>query len=104
MRIVPMGRICFCLVLMVAGPAMAEKLQYDDDHAATRYRFRSEHADRHRHGRHHSIGVRAGAIEPSLVGPAPAGFWYRCDSPPGFYPYIWACLTPWHIVPSAPPR
>ena len=69
-----------------------ESRQYDH--------HQSEH---HQSGRHRR-GLTVRAIEPSRLGPAPVGFWYRCDSPAGYYPYIPACQAPWRIVPSAPPR
>lgn len=32
------------------------------------------------------------------------GYWYRCDNPPGYFPYVKECLGGWRqIVPTAPP-
>jgi hypothetical protein len=39
-----------------------------------------------------------------LPGPAPAGFWYQCDNPPGYYPYVAHCQTQWREVPARPTR
>jgi len=34
--------------------------------------------------------------------PAPAGqFWYYCQSPPGYYPYVPQCSLPWEAVPPS---
>jgi hypothetical protein len=104
-----MWRFGFCVVALVAAPAFAQTMQYDDDHAGPRHR--SEGSRIHQHftnGSHrvrrHPGGFSARAIEPALLGPAPKGFWYRCDAPAGYYPYIPVCRTPWRFVPSVPPR
>ena len=35
---------------------------------------------------------------------APGGYtWWYCDSPPGYWPYVRACATPWQAVPPSPP-
>lgn len=35
--------------------------------------------------------------------PGPANYWYRCDKPKGYYPYVRECRSGWHTeVPSAP--
>jgi len=31
-----------------------------------------------------------------------AGYWYYCDDPPGFYPYVPFCWFPWRAVPAEP--
>jgi hypothetical protein len=31
------------------------------------------------------------------------GFWYHCDSPDGYYPYVGICAHPWQAVPALPP-
>lgn len=31
------------------------------------------------------------------------GYWYYCPNPPGYYPYVQSCSTPWQPVPPAPP-
>jgi len=36
---------------------------------------------------------------PVAAGPT----WYYCASPPGYYPYVAACLTPWQAVPAGLP-
>jgi hypothetical protein len=41
-------------------------------------------------------------VEPPTPVPAglpPAQFWYYCDNPRGYYPYVASCLGPWHAVP-----
>ena len=88
---------------------MAQTLRYDDASGFERQRAEGHRSDldpeeRHHHGRRHPRILTLGAIEPSRLGPAQAGFWYRCDSPAGYYPYIPACQTPWRLVPSVPPR
>ena len=34
---------------------------------------------------------------------APGGYWYHCDSPEGYYPYVRTCSHNWQPVPAAPP-
>jgi hypothetical protein len=36
-------------------------------------------------------------------GPAPAQYWYYCDNPAGYYPYVQSCSTSWRPVPVVPP-
>jgi len=43
--------------------------------------------------------VTAGAAPPAAV----PGYWYRCDSPAGYYPYVATCSHPWQTVPAMPP-
>lgn len=31
-----------------------------------------------------------------------AGLWYECASPPGYYPYVTVCRTPWRAIPRHP--
>jgi hypothetical protein len=38
---------------------------------------------------------------PQQVAPPP-GYWYYCDNPPGYYPYIANCGTPFRLVPAQP--
>ncbi len=40
---------------------------------------------------------------PMPSGAPPAQYWYYCDSPSGYYPYVASCNGPWRPVPSAPP-
>ena len=35
-------------------------------------------------------------------GPPPAQYWYYCDNPPGYYPYVATCQTQWRPVPATP--
>jgi hypothetical protein len=39
---------------------------------------------------------------PVPTGLPPAQFWYFCDNPQGYYPYVAACDTPWREVPATP--
>jgi hypothetical protein len=45
------------------------------------------------------------APDPGGYGTPPnvPGFWYRCDSPQGYYPYVGICAHPWQAVPAIPP-
>ena len=36
-------------------------------------------------------------------GPAPVQYWYYCDNPRGFYPYVQSCGAGWKAVPAQPP-
>ena len=41
------------------------------------------------------------AVQPD---PGPSQYWYYCPDPPGYYPYVAACRTPWtQVVPQAAP-
>ncbi|MEA2729098.1 MAG: hypothetical protein QOF70_3573 [Acetobacteraceae bacterium] len=99
-----MWRFGFCVVALVAAPALAQTLQYDEDNSLPRHRSEWAGSGRHHSGRRHPRSLSSGDIEPFRLGPAPTGFWYRCDAPAGYYPYIPACGIPWRIVPSTPPR
>ena len=46
-------------------------------------------------------GVMAQPVPPS--GQPPAQYWYYCDNPPGYYPYVATCMTAWRPVPATPP-
>jgi hypothetical protein len=37
-------------------------------------------------------------------GVPPAQFWYFCDNPKGYYPYVASCNGPWHQVPVTQPK
>ena len=43
--------------------------------------------------------------EPEAVpsGPPPPAYWYRCDDPSGYYPYVNECAGGWKAVPAVPP-
>jgi hypothetical protein len=41
---------------------------------------------------------------PTPTGLPPAQFWYYCDNPQGYYPYVATCNVPWRQVPTAPAR
>ena len=90
-----MWRFGVCALALMATPALAHTLQYasDDLRQPRREHLHSQYGKPHR---------PKGTIEPSRQGPAPTGFWYRCDLPAGYYPYVPNCRTPWQIVPSAP--
>ena len=36
-------------------------------------------------------------------GPAPVQYWYYCDNPRGYYPYVQSCGAGWRPVPAQPP-
>jgi hypothetical protein len=107
----------FCIVAplitaSVATPALAQR-DYDryeprgrGDGYQARQRGDGQEPRMKSHGqRHHRGGMLAQRLaDPSRQGPAPIGFWYRCDAPAGYYPYILTCQTPWRTVPSAPYR
>lgn len=47
-------------------------------------------------------------IPPTVVieqppGPPPAQYWYYCDLPAGYYPYVTQCSVPWKAVAATPP-
>jgi hypothetical protein len=99
------------------------------DHLAP---VRRGHGGHHRHG-HTSLGLHIGvplfwnsppyyAYPPTVIAvpsqpqvyiergyeePAPAreqGYWYYCDSPSGYYPYVRECPGGWERVAPTPPR
>jgi hypothetical protein len=39
---------------------------------------------------------------PVPTGLPPAPYWYFCDSPQGYYPYVASCNRPWRTVPATP--
>ncbi len=41
-------------------------------------------------------------VVPVAPAPPPSQFWYYCDNPPGYYPYVAQCATPWRPVPAEP--
>lgn len=83
-----MRPLWLCLFALWSGPALSQ--------AARTSRGGSEHAG-HRHSHvPHSRGA-ADAVRPGL---APGGFSYRCDAPPGYYPFVLACQAPWQMVMS----
>jgi hypothetical protein len=36
-------------------------------------------------------------------GVAPTQYWYYCDAPKGYYPYVQSCSANWRQVPTTPP-
>ena len=40
-------------------------------------------------------------VEQPEYGPEPT--WWYCNNPPGYYPYVQSCSTPWQPVPVTPP-
>ena len=41
---------------------------------------------------------------PVPTGLPPAQFWYFCDNPQGYYPYVASCSVPWRQVPATTPK
>lgn len=41
---------------------------------------------------------------PVPTGLPPAQFWYFCDNPQGYYPYVASCDVPWREMPATPPK
>ena len=41
---------------------------------------------------------------PVPTGLPPQQFWYYCDNPPGYYPYVASCSGAWREVPATPPN
>lgn len=41
---------------------------------------------------------------PVPAGLPPAHYWYFCDNPQGYYPYVASCGVPWRAVPATPPN
>lgn len=100
-----MWRFCLCVIALLATPALAQTMRYDDDiDAPHRHSEKGRLHEGHGHKQRHRGGIAAAIIEPSRIGPAPAGLWYRCDEPAGYYPYVPVCRTPWRTVPSTPYR
>jgi hypothetical protein len=86
----------FCMVALLAVPALARSDDYSGD-------GREPHP--HSHGQHHRGGALSRRIaQPGRQGLVPTGFWYRCDTPAGYYPYVPTCQVPWRIVPPVPFR
>jgi hypothetical protein len=42
-------------------------------------------------------------IPPEDLGPPPQQFWFYCDAPEGYYPYVRDCTHEWQPVPATPP-
>lgn len=40
---------------------------------------------------------------PPVVQQYPSGFWYYCNNPEGYYPYVKECLNGWQQVAPTPP-
>ena len=41
-------------------------------------------------------------VQPAAPGPAPQSFWYYCQQPAGYYPYVQDCPSGWTTVPATP--
>ena len=41
-------------------------------------------------------------VVPPVLGSAPPSYWYYCDNPEGYYPYIGSCSSAWRPVQPAP--
>ena len=48
-------------------------------------------------------GNDAPAYSGGTNGQQPQGYWYRCNEPDGYYPYITHCPGGWLQVPAQPP-
>lgn len=42
-------------------------------------------------------------VESLPPGPPPQSFWYSCNNPAGYYPYVANCPGGWTPVPATPP-
>lgn len=42
-------------------------------------------------------------VDADDAGGAPGQYWYYCQNPPGYYPYIQRCGMPWQPVPAGAP-
>ena len=91
-----MWRLCFCLIMLAGWPALGQGARYDGD--GFDYGYRRQAAS---HG-HRKMPRRV--TDPYRLGPAPTGFWYRCDASSGYYPYVLTCPIPWRMVPATPQR
>lgn len=76
-------------LIFLAFPAFADVPVYPNPHTEL-YR--------------HQLPRQRIVTDPSRLGPAPTGFWYRCDAPSGYFPYITKCRGPWRLVPAGPHR
>jgi hypothetical protein len=43
-----------------------------------------------------------GGSPEASAGPASGQYWYHCDSPEGYYPYVRNCSHNWQSVPATP--
>ena len=48
-----------------------------------------------------TVVVQPPAPEP--LAPQPQQYWYYCDTPSGYYPYVATCPGGWRAVPATPP-
>ena len=48
--------------------------------------------------------IEEGPQPAAALGPPAPVFWYFCDNPQGYYPYIANCSTAWREVPATPPH
>jgi hypothetical protein len=47
--------------------------------------------------------VAPAATSPQFSGAPPAQYWYYCDNPQGYYPYVQNCGSQWRQVAATPP-
>jgi len=47
-------------------------------------------------------GVYPDYLPPPEGAPPPNQYWYYCDSPEGYYPYVESCHHEWQPVPATP--
>jgi hypothetical protein len=95
LRLGKVALMIVCALTPATNLALAQSLRYSSDEMHQPHQ-------QHAHGQHSGIHRQGGIVEPSRTGPAPTGFWYRCDMPAGYYPYVPDCQRPWRVVPSAP--
>lgn len=43
-------------------------------------------------------------VPPVYIERGSTGYWYYCDNPSGYYPYVTECLGLWRAVPPVPNR
>jgi hypothetical protein len=120
------GLLRFAIAGLLAVSAVPAMAQHHDDwrwHDDDIHRFHEHDFDRWRagrwfHGRHEGrsgwwwvIGPNwyfypapvypyPDPYMPPTVAPPPPRTYYYCDNPPGYYPYVRACPTPWRAVPG----
>ncbi len=44
------------------------------------------------------------ALPPAPLGPPPTQYWYYCNKPQGYYPYVTTCSGAWRKVEPTPTR
>jgi hypothetical protein len=123
MRRILLSTVLTSLVVLAAAPAMAQHRDDRDWRDHDIHRFREHDFERWRGG--HWVNGRHGGrlgwwwvigpswyfypqpiypypdpYQPPTIAPPPPAMYYYCDYPPGYYPYVAACPTPWRQVPA----